>query len=460
MTAEFMQKLLSKDEKITIEYKECQKEIQDDVYDTVCSFSNRYGGYIIMGVKDGGIPIGINRNLIKDMKKNFVNQLNNPEKMSPTLYLSIDDFEYEGKTLLWVYVPPTSTVEKCANKIYDRNEDGDMDITDSPIQLQNLYKRKSDTYTERRIFPYVTTDDLRMDLMDKVRNLAKSKNANHPWLEMSDDEILKSAGLWEKDFSSGLQGFNLAGILLLGKDEVIQSCCPGYITDAICRVENTDRYDDMQSVKTNLIDAYDILMEFVEKHTSDKFYLINNVNTSVRGIISREVIGNILVHRDYSSAYPAKVIIEKDWLKTENWCIPRRHGNIMSDEFQPYPKNPVLQRFFANIGRTDTIGSGVKNLYKYTPIYSDGGKPELFEDDVFKITIPLNKEAAETAKEQNSLSDRQQAIYDMICDNRHLTVEQVMAEFDISRATVFREYGKIKKITGALYDKASSTWTL
>jgi ATP-dependent DNA helicase RecG len=119
-----------------------------------------------------------------------------------------------------------------------------------------------------------------------------------------------------------------------------------------------------------------------------------------------------------------------------------------------------LQRFFANIGRTDTIGSGVKNLYKYTPIYSDGGKPELFEDDVFKITIPLNKEAAEIAKEKNSLSDRQQAIYDMIFDNRHLTVEQVMAEFDISKATVFREYGKIKKITGALYDKASSTWIL
>lgn len=31
--------------------------------------------------------------------------------MSPTLYLSIEEFEYEGKLLLWVYVPPTSTVE-------------------------------------------------------------------------------------------------------------------------------------------------------------------------------------------------------------------------------------------------------------------------------------------------------------------------------------------------------------
>ena len=45
--------------------------------------------------------------------------------MSPTLYLSIEEFEYEGKLLLWVYVPPTSTVEKCINRIYDRNEDGE-----------------------------------------------------------------------------------------------------------------------------------------------------------------------------------------------------------------------------------------------------------------------------------------------------------------------------------------------
>ena len=243
MTIEYMRDLLSKDEKITVEYKTCQQGVQEDVYETVCSFSNRYGGYIIMGAKDDGTPIGINRNMVKDMKKNFVNQLNNPDKMSPTLYLSLEELEYEGVLLLWVYVPPTSTVEKCVNRIYDRNEDGDMDITDSPIQLQNMYNRKSNTYAEHKIFPYVTPEDLRMDLMDKIRNLAKSKNPDHPWLKMSDEEILKSAGLWEKDFSSGIQGYNLAGVLLFGKDEVIRSCCPGYITDAIYRVENLDRYD-------------------------------------------------------------------------------------------------------------------------------------------------------------------------------------------------------------------------
>ena len=51
MTSEFMRDLLTKDEKITVEYKTCQHGIQEDVYEMVCSFSNRYGGYIIIDRK-------------------------------------------------------------------------------------------------------------------------------------------------------------------------------------------------------------------------------------------------------------------------------------------------------------------------------------------------------------------------------------------------------------------------
>ena len=89
--------------------------------------------------------------------------------------------------LLWVYVPPTSTVEKCVNRIYDRNEDGDMDITDSPIQLQNMYNRKSNTYAEHKIFPYafvenvVTHADYRKkgyatDCLNYAKHIAKENN--------------------------------------------------------------------------------------------------------------------------------------------------------------------------------------------------------------------------------------------------------------------------------------------
>lgn len=460
MTHEKMREMLSKDEKITIEYKECANQIHDSVYETVSAFSNRYGGYIIMGVKDGGIPIGVNRNAVKDLKKNFVNQLNNPNKMSPTLYLSIEEFEYEGMLLLYTYVPPTSTVEKCSGRVYDRNEEGDMDITDSPIQMENLYARKSNTYTESKLFPYVREEHLRTDLMEKVRRLISNNNPRHEWLKMSDKELLVSAGLYETDFVTGEQGYNLAAILLFGKDEVIQSCVPGYVTDALCRKENMDRYDDRLIVKTNLIESYEILMEFIAKHTSDKFYLVDNVRTSVRDLISREVVSNILVHRDFSSAFPAKVIIEKDWIRTENWCRPRRQGNILETEFTPYPKNPILARFFVAVGLADTIGSRVRNLYKYTPIYTPGGKPELIENDVFRINIPITETAVYEYAEENELTERETTIFKMIKANNKLTVEEVMAVLDISRATVFRDYAKIRKKCGVSYDKKAGEWKL
>lgn len=85
----------------------------------MCSFSNRYGGYIILGEEDDGTPIGINRNMTHDMKRDFVNQPNNPDKMLPTLYLSIEEMEHDGKLLLCIFVSPTAVVEKCSGRIFD-----------------------------------------------------------------------------------------------------------------------------------------------------------------------------------------------------------------------------------------------------------------------------------------------------------------------------------------------------
>jgi len=99
-------------------------------------------------------------------------------------------------------------------------------------------------------------------------------------------------------------------------------------------------------------------------------------------------VSNTLVHREYTSAFPAKIIIERDRIVTENWCLPRAPGRIDPDNFTPYPRNPILSRFFINIGRADVLGSGVRNLYLYTKIYS-GGEPELIDGDVFKTIVPL-----------------------------------------------------------------------
>lgn len=94
---------------------------------------------------------------------------------------------------------------------------------------------------------------------------------NHPWATMDDMELLKSAGLYGRDIITGDEGFNLAAIMLLGKDDVILNVAPAYVTDALVRKVNTDRYDDREVIKTNLVDSYDRLLDFGKKHLRQKY---------------------------------------------------------------------------------------------------------------------------------------------------------------------------------------------
>lgn len=50
---------------------------------------------------------------------------------------------------------------------------------------------------------------------------------------------------------------------------------------------------------------------------------------------------------------------------------------------------------FREIGLADELGSGMRNTYKYTKMYS-GAEPQFVEGDVFRITIPLTDVATST----------------------------------------------------------------
>ena len=306
-----------------------------------------------------------------------------------TLYLVLNDYEINGKIILHVYVPEGSTVYTINHsKIYDRNEDGDYEITNNTSLIANLYLRKSSTYIENKIYPYATIDDLRSDIIAKVRQMAVNRYSKHPWGNMSDIELLKSASLYEKNIATGEEGINLAGILLFGRDEVIKSALSYYKTDAILRVENVDRYDDRDDIRTNLIDSYDRLMDFVIKHLNDKFYLEEDKRIDVRSKIAREICANMLIHREFSNPFPARLIITKDAIYTENANKPRSIGYIDLNNYVPYPKNPKIGNVFKEAGLADELGSGIRNIVKYTKIYSNN-IPTFEDGDIFKVTIPL-----------------------------------------------------------------------
>ncbi|WP_331682760.1 RNA-binding domain-containing protein [Blautia sp.] len=87
MTETELLNLIHGGENVCVEFKKSTNAITKDVYDTVCAFSNRNGGTIVLGVKDNGEILGLSPDAVEQIKKDFVTSVNNGLKINPPLYL-------------------------------------------------------------------------------------------------------------------------------------------------------------------------------------------------------------------------------------------------------------------------------------------------------------------------------------------------------------------------------------
>ena len=433
MNLENFEDILERGEGISVEFKRCGNLPEHDTFETICSFANRQGGNIFLGVLDDGTVVGVNAGRVLEIQRNVVNRVNDPQAFNAPPLLDIETIHYKEMVVIRVWVPFDAIVHKYKGVVYDRTVDSDVKV-ETDTQLSAMYIRKQEYYSERKVYRYLAKGDLRLDLLQRIREMAVAKKANHPWGSMGDDELLRSANLYLKDYETGEEGFTLAAALVLGRDEVIASIAPAYKTDAYVRRVDRDRYDDRLVVKTNLIEAYDQLLGFAQKHLSDKFFLEGTQVVSLRDVICRELIVNTLIHREYTSPFPAKLVIDPEGIRTENASRPRFIGQLTPDRFNPLPKNPIIAELFTNIGRADTLGSGTRNLFKYSWAYG-GSQPVLTEGDVFEATVPVLRGAASAA---SASFDVDEVIFRMMRDYGHATVQGVAAVADVTERTVRR----------------------
>ncbi len=165
-------------------------------------------------------------------------------------------------------------------------------------------------------------------------------------------------GFIRKDPLSAQIGYTLAAALMFGTDETIQQAAPGMCFDGLLRRDNVDRYDDRLLLYTNLIDTFDLLMGFVGKHLNDPFHLEGNERISLGDRIFRELVSNLIAHREYTSAAPATMTIFRDRVIFRNPRVPHLRGRIDPAHFTPFAKNPTLCRFMLQLGRYEEVGSG------------------------------------------------------------------------------------------------------
>jgi ATP-dependent DNA helicase RecG len=389
MTQQELHKILTQGENIRIEFKEAQSGVPDSFYDTVVSFLNREGGVIILGVDDNGTVLGLGEQNLMKLKQDIVTALNNPDVLNPPFPLPVNEVEHPNGKLLSIRVPISSFVHKHGTVIFDRENDSDFRITDE-ARIGEMYARKRNVFTENQIYPNLKLEDLNAGLFDKVRARIVLVNANHPWLEASNERILRDARFLRRDYTTGEEGLTLAAALVFGTDEVIGNILPAYRIDILMRRENLDRWDDRLLLKTNLIDSYLKSLAFIKDKWPEKFYQdANGERKDLRELIFRELVGNIIIHREYNSATPTEVIIYDDRVEATNPNRMRFRGPLDLETFDAEPKNPNIRAFFNILTWADEIGSGVKNMNKFVIAYTGGAHPLFVEDEPFLSIIPM-----------------------------------------------------------------------
>lgn len=70
--------ILQQGESSTVEFKRCGATPGPDTLETICSFANRSGGSIFLGVADTGDVVGVPPSSLLEIERNLINCTYNP----------------------------------------------------------------------------------------------------------------------------------------------------------------------------------------------------------------------------------------------------------------------------------------------------------------------------------------------------------------------------------------------
>ena len=293
-------------------------------------------------------------------------------------------------------------------------------MTDQPELLLSLFERKNPHLFEERVVKGLSLEHLDRDTFQYCRNVLASKKPGHPWLQMTDEQILLSTHLASKGVSDELL-LKYAALILFGKEEAIEDFMPRYRFEALFHMctyhQYTDlkqfpnRYDDRRTMRCNLIHVYERLSEFVERYLPDKFFLPEGSaqREDLRWNLFREIVGNLCVHADFSSGYACFLHVFKDRvvIKNPTRLLPEiPEGELTIEQLNNYTKNPLLVRVFHEMSWVEDLGSGIRNILRYAPLYYSDYRIEINNGSQFIFSITY-MDVAENVRDSLSKCPRQ-----------------------------------------------------
>jgi ATP-dependent DNA helicase RecG len=362
-----------------VEFKEAQQDVPKSAYETVSSFSNTHGGWLVFGVRqtNAGFEISGVTNVDK-VQGDFLSALHADNKVNHDIPVESKLIQAGGKTVLIFRVPEATRQHK---PLY---LDGDIRRTflrrgggDYKAQMHDIERMLRDAASDRwdgQIFERVSLKEA-FDKSSLAWYRSRFHQANDGFdPQQPDEEFLREWGYLTRSGNKLLP--TRAAIMLFGSLVGVRQLIPKPVLDVQFLPYATDeempetRWIDRFVSEVNIIQTWQQLLAKFKFFMPKPFRDIDPVTLERRDTppgfrVFREAAINLLIHQDYGD-HSRKAVIKfyRDGIQFWN------PGDIFGDDthlLEPGEKevrNPAIAAAMRRIIMCEQAGTGFRMMQR------------------------------------------------------------------------------------------------
>lgn len=362
----------------------------DETARDVVAFANNKGGFLFIGIVDGSKEVNQSFVYSNDKVFDLIHQVQ--ERTEPTITLIPHKINVEGKDLLVLEIPFSTQLHRTSRgEFLIRSNDGNRAI--EPYEMATIMSEKGLIVYDQKIW-HISGEWLDEKRLSQLRDMIEAKNANSPYLDKTQEDLLDSLGMTKDEGSETLP--TTTGLLFVGNQTALREL-PFYEVKYIHYF--ADGTYKPYEYKGNIIEVAKACFAQLKAEIKQKEYVFGLFREYVEDyseIVIRELLINALAHRSLSRQQIVEIRKYDDgnYLEIESPGTFPEGITINNYLRKTNPRNPNVMDILREIGLAEKAGSGFDKIF--TDLLKKGKslpKPEETDNSViFRIKADVVSE--------------------------------------------------------------------
>ena len=362
----------------------------DETARDVVAFANNKGGFLFIGIVDGSKEVNQSFVYSNDKVFDLIHQVQ--ERTEPTITLIPHKINVEGKDLLVLEIPFSTQLHRTSRgEFLIRSNDGNRAI--EPYEMATIMSEKGLIVYDQKTW-HISGEWLDEKRLSQLRDMIEAKNANSPYLDKTQEDLLDSLGMTKDEGSETLP--TTTGLLFVGNQTALREL-PFYEVKYIHYF--ADGTYKPYEYKGNIIEVAKACFAQLKAEIKQKEYVFGLFREYVEDyseIVIRELLINALAHRSLSRQQIVEIRKYDDgnYLEIESPGTFPEGITINNYLRKTNPRNPNVMDILREIGLAEKAGSGFDKIF--TDLLKKGKslpKPEETDNSViFRIKADVVSE--------------------------------------------------------------------